>query len=363
MTRVAIVHDYLTQRGGAERVVLQMHNAFPEAPIFTSLYLPTATFPEFAAADIRTSSLNRIAILRNNHRLALPFLAMTFGRTRVEADVVVCSSSGWAHGVRVAGAKVVYFYTPARWLYQGDRYLGERSRIATAALALMRPHLIRWDKRAAATVDVALTSSRAVVRRLDAEYGLSADILPPPPGIDQSGPQSAIEGVAPGFWICVSRLLPYKNVKEVVKAFDLLPQERLVVVGKGPELEHLRAIARANVLVIGSTTDAQLRWLYASSVANVAASHEDFGLTPLEAASFGKPSAVLRWGGFLDTVREGVTGEFFDVPRSDHIAHAIERVRVHSWSASRLIEHANAYSAERFVQRLRDVVRHQSACT
>jgi hypothetical protein len=111
---VAIVHDYLTQRGGAERVVLSMHDVFPEATVHTALYEPSGTFPEFADLDVVTAPLDRIGPLRRRHRLALPFLASTFSAMAVDADVVLCSSSGWAHGVQATGRKVVYSSSAAQ---------------------------------------------------------------------------------------------------------------------------------------------------------------------------------------------------------------------------------------------------------
>src|SRR5437588_3963985 len=119
--RIALVHDYLTQRGGAERVVLAMTRAFPGAPLYTSLYDPAGTFPEFANVDVRRLSLDSVPLLRRHHRLALGVLAPAFSRLRVHADVAVCSSSGWAHGAHVTGRKIVYCHAPARWLYQPDR--------------------------------------------------------------------------------------------------------------------------------------------------------------------------------------------------------------------------------------------------
>ena len=129
---VAISHDYLTQRGGAERVVLSMLRAFPRAPLYTSLYDAEGTFPEFRGADVRVTGLDRITPLRQHHRLALPLLPATFSRLQVSADVVLCSSSGWAHATRVDGKKVVYCHTPARWLYHGAHYLTERQLRAIA---------------------------------------------------------------------------------------------------------------------------------------------------------------------------------------------------------------------------------------
>ncbi len=362
MTHVAIVHDYLTQRGGAERVVLSMLKAFPDAPLYTSLYRPDMTFPEFAEADVRTLALDLLPPLRRNHRLALPLLAPAFSRLEVRADVTICSSSGWAHGARVRGRKVVYCYTPARWLYQGKRYLGERAQPAAgAALGALHPYLKRWDRRAAASADRYLTLSTAVSERIKEVYGRDAEILPPPLTIEANEPMEPVDGLAPGFFLCVSRLLPYKNVAQVCEAFSTLADERLAVAGDGPEASYLRARAPANVRLLGSVTDAQLRWLYASSFAAVAASYEDFGLTPLEAAAFGKPSAVLRWGGFLDTVREGSTGVLFNAPEAQEIRRAVAVLRSREWDAATIRAHAESYSESRFVERLREVVSEEAA--
>ena len=143
-TPVAIAHDYLTQAGGAERVVLDLAGAFPDAPIYTTLYHPEGTFPEFAELPIRTGPLNRVGLLRRDHRLAFPALAPVVSRTRIDADTTIASSSGWAHGMRATGRLVVYCHAPARWLYQTAAYLGrddgrnlaDRSRRILADLAV-----------------------------------------------------------------------------------------------------------------------------------------------------------------------------------------------------------------------------------
>ena len=354
MTTVAIVHDYLTQRGGAERVVLSMARAFPQAPIYTSLYDPGGTFPEFTDLDVRPMWLTRVSPLRHHHRLGLPILAPAFSRLRVRADVVLCSSSGWAHGTHVEGRKIIYCHTPARWLYQTDRYLGAGSRISRAALAVLRPGLVAWDRRAAATADRYLANSTAVARRIFDTYGIRAEILPPPHSIYPAGPQATIAWLEPGLYLCVSRLLPYKNVDVVMEAFRGLEQ-RLVIVGTGPEEARLRAMAPPNVRLVGRVDDAQLRWLYANCHAVIAASYEDYGLTPLEGAAFGKPAAVLRWGGFLDTVVEGVTGVFFDALSVPAIRSALESLTRDKWEGWRLKLHASRFSQEAFAARLLQV--------
>ena len=129
-----------------------------------------------------------------------------------------------------------------------------------------------------------------------------------------------------------------------------------MVVGSGPDESSLRALAGANVTLLGSVSDERLRWLYENCTALVAASYEDFGLTPLEAAGFGRPSAVLRWGGFLDTVVEGETGIFFDTPSPDAVADAVRTLRRDAWDADRIRAHAEAFSEARFVERIRAIV-------
>ena len=261
---------------------------FPGAPVHTSLYDPDGTFPEFAELDVRTLPLDRSAVLRAHHRLALPLLAPAFSKLNVQADVTVCSSSGWAHGASTTGRKVVYCHTPARWLYQPDRYLAGQSKVSAAVLSLISPSLRRWDRRAAASADRYLVNSHAVRQRVSDLYGIDAEVVPPPVDVDPQADQEAVPGIEPGFVLCVSRLLPYKNVEAVTAAFGLLPGQRLVVVGSGPLADQITSTSPPNVTVLGRVSDANLRWLYSSSSGLVAASYEDFGLTPVEAASFGR---------------------------------------------------------------------------
>jgi len=333
-----------------------MHAAFPEAELHTSLYDPSATFPEFAELPVVTFPLNRVSALRHHHRLALPFLAPAFSHYRVEADVVLCSSSGWAHGIRTDAPKVVYCYTPARWLYDGARYLGDVSSSARPLLGALRPWLVRWDRHAASTACRYLTLSRIVQDRLWSTYGVEAEVIPPPHTIRPEAARTPVAGIEPGFVLCVSRLLPYKNVGPLIDAFRQLGDRRLVVVGDGPEAQRLKAAAGANVEFLGVRSDEELRWLYGASIGVAAAAYEDYGLTPLEGAAFGKPAAVLRWGGYLDTVVEGETGVFFAAPTPDSIAGAVRRLVTEIWDETAIRCHADQFSENRFIARLRSVL-------
>jgi glycosyltransferase involved in cell wall biosynthesis len=348
MTRVALAHDYLTQRGGAERVVLSLAKAFPGAPLYTSLYDPASTFPEFASLDVRPLWPNGIGPLRRHHRLALPLLAPAFSTTDVDADVAVCSSSGWSHGLGTPARKLVYCHNPARWLYQSDLYLRHGGR---AARVLLGP-LARWDKRAAREADRYLVNSQAVRDRVRRVYGIDARVVPPPPRLTPKGASQAVVGLEPGFILSVARLLPYKNVDAAIDAVRGSKLE-LVVVGSGPEERRLRAAAPANVRLLGSVSDAEMRWLYTSCSALLAVSYEDYGLTPLEAASFGKPTVALRFGGYLDTVLEGETGVFVETPAAVAIAAGIEELTRRSWDRELVRSHAARFTEERFIETVR----------
>jgi glycosyltransferase involved in cell wall biosynthesis len=347
---VAIAHDYLTQRGGAERVVLALHQAFPDAAVHTLLYDEDATYPEFRDVRVVTSPLDRLAVLRRHHRLALPLLAPAAARMTVDADVTIVSTSGWAHGFHALGRTVVYCHNPARWLYQADEYLGDAGRwsLPRVGLRLLGPPLRRWDARAAHRHDRYLANSSVVRDRIRATYGRDAPVLFPPAAVSDSGPREPVGPFEPGFHLLVSRLLPYKNVDKAVSAFARLPEERLLVVGRGPEEERLRRALPANVALVGDISDAQLRWAYASSTALVAPSIEDYGLTPLEAATFGKPTIALRGGGYLDTVVEGVNGLFFERAEIDEIAAAVRRGRGVAWDPTRVSGHAAGFGEQRF---------------
>lgn len=359
---VAIAHDYLTQRGGAERVVLAMHRAFPEAVIYTTLYDPAGTYPEFRDANIVTSPLNRVPALRRHHRAALPLLAPASSALRIPADIVVASTSGWAHGFATDGRVLAYCHSPARWLYLGDQYLGTAAGRGPRALALagLRPLLVRWDRRAAWAADRYVANSTAVRERIGRVYGVDADIVHPPHSVDVTGRRDPVPGLEDfvgegGHFLIVSRLLPYKNVEAAVEAFRAL-DERLLVVGAGPLERALEATRPDNVRLAGRVTDAQMRWAYASAKALIAPSYEDFGIAPLEAGAWGKPTIALRGGGFLDTIAEGVTGCFIERPTAKAIKAAIVAFNNDDWDAGAIREHAGRFSEERFRERLQDEV-------
>ena len=352
----AIVHDYLTQRGGAERVVLSLSRMLPEAPIYTSLFDPPGTYPDFADREIHCSALNRVPPLRSRHRVALPLLAPAFSVMRVDAEVTVCSSSGWAHGVRVSGAKVVYCHAPARWLYQREAYTAESSLAVRSALAVMRRPLLHWDRRAASSADVYVVNSTRTRDMVRDAYGIDPEVVHPPHGISADGTESPVDNLEPGYFLCVSRLLPYKNLEALLEAFVLMPSEKLVIVGSGPDRERLSALAPANVTFLRDVPDGQLRWLYAHAEALFAVGLEDFGLTPIEASSFGVPTIARPFGGYLDTVIEGVNGRFLAGLAPSDIVKTISELRQDGLAPDGIRHSSERFSESEFARRMADVV-------
>ncbi|MGX9790262.1 glycosyltransferase [Mycobacterium sp. MMS18-G62] len=369
--RVAIAHDYLTQLGGAEKIVLSMKKAFPDAPIYTMLYDPATTYPEFAECDVRTPWANKIGLLRKYHRAGLPLFPLIARSVFIDADIVLTSTSGWAHGFRTNGRKLIYCYSPARWLYLSDKYLGEEAGLVKRlGLKLTGRYLKAWDRRQALAADKYLAISTLIKGRIADTYGIDSEVMFAPVAMSQSfdtEPIPELQSWFPtdadadgGFYLVVSRLLPYKNVDVIVRAFAGTGR-RLVVVGKGPDAERLRAMKTPNVMMLSDLTDGQMAWLYKNCRALLAASYEDYGLTPIEAGVWGRPSVALRFGGFLDTIDEGVTGMYFDEPDPRAIAEALDRFEAMSFDADKIRRHVEQFTEEVFTERLHAAVDQMAA--
>jgi len=347
--RIVVAHDYFTQRGGAERVALAIRAALPGRRLFTALHNPAATFREVEQYDVRTSHLQAIPVLRRDPRVALPLLPGAVGRLRVdEADLLVCSSSGFAHGITTDAPKLVYCHNPPRWLYQSQDYLKNQPAAVRQALRLLTPRLRRWDQAAARTASRYLVNSTAVQARVRGVYGIDATLLPPPVSLDAAGPQVPIPDLDAGFFLVVGRPRGYKNVEVACEAFRDLPHERLVVVGGLPTGEWPDRFTGVQKI-----SDAQLRWLYASCTATISVAHEDFGLTPLEGNAFGKPALCLRAGGFLDTLAEGRNGWYVEELNPAAVVAAVHRLQQNPPDEHDIRAHAAAYSPEIFAEGIR----------
>jgi glycosyltransferase involved in cell wall biosynthesis len=349
---VAIVHDYLNQRGGAERVVLELSDIWPEAPIYTSLYRPQSTFPGFEHREVRGTMLDRLPVDRGFRNLFPLYPAAFRMLGEIDADVVLASSSGWAHMARASPSAlhVVYCYTPARWLYR-DEYLNLRD--ARARQALMRPVLgsfRRLDRSAAVRADLYIGISAAVQRRIRNAYGIDAAMVPPPVDIDRFRPTPRGDRL-----LTVSRLLPYKHVDLLVRAATRAGVG-LDVVGEGPLLPALREIAGPTVTLHGGVDDATVVELMQACSAVCVAAEEDFGLVAVEAQAAGKPVIAYGRGGSLETVEEDLTGVFFHERTEESVIAAIAGCERLDTPPDRIAERARRFSREAFRARLTQAI-------
>lgn len=344
--RVALAHDYINQPGGAERVVLELARMWPDAPIYTSLYRPKSSYAEFRRHDIRTSFLDRTRVDKS-FRALTPLYPLAFRSfPPPEADVLISSSSGWAHGIRSRpGTKhVVYCHSPARWLYSTSAYI--ESPLKRLAVAPLLSSLRTWDQRAAARADGYIANSYAIRNSIRDVYGFEAEVVYPPVDTERFVPSPQGERL-----LVVSRLLAYKRVDLAVAAATRagLP---LDIVGDGPMAAELRSIAGPSVRFLGRITDVEVTRLMQDCRALILPGREDFGIVPVEAAAAGKPTVAYAQGGALETVRDEETGVLFADATVDSLCSGLKRLESLSFDPAVLAAHAETFSRETFRGRL-----------
>jgi glycosyltransferase involved in cell wall biosynthesis len=345
----AIVHDYLNQFGGAERVVLELARMWPGAPIYTSIYKPEFTFPEFRDLDVRASRLNQLPLERH-FRAAAPLIPLAFRSFgTLEQDLVISSSSGWAHGVRTARetVHVVLCYAPARWLYQPGRYFDARAR---PFLGPLIGALRRWDVRAARRATAYVAIAENVRTRIRQAYGIESEVVHPPVDVERFSPRPRGERL-----LVVSRLLEYKRIDLAVSAASALGMG-LDVVGSGPAFERLRALAGPTVAFHRRLSDHEVTELFERCRAVVMPGVEDFGLVPIEGLAAGKPAIAFAGGGALETLEDGTTAALFREPTVEAVVEAIRRAETFEVPPERLAQAARRFAPDVFRERFRAAV-------
>jgi glycosyltransferase involved in cell wall biosynthesis len=350
---VALVHDYLNQRGGAERVFAHFAEAWPQAPIYTALYDERVNGDTFSAGRVRTSYLSRVPYANRAFRLLAPFYPRAFERFDFTGyDAIVSSTTAWAKGVRVppGAVHVCYMNTVSRFAFAYDAYVGGMTRARPVRAVVDR--LVEWDRAAAMRPTRIVANSRNVAARIARYYGRSSDVLPCPVDVDRF-----TVGAGTGdYFIVASRLLPYKRIDLAISA-AASAGVRLLIAGAGPDERRLRALARGSgATLLGYVSDERLNELIGNARAAILPGEEDFGLVPLEAAAAGRPTIAYRAGGALETIVEGETGAFFDEASAESLAAAMRGFNPGAYDSQRLRAHAERFAPNRFIERLRAIV-------
>lgn len=349
--RTAIVHDYLSQRGGAERVVLAMAGLFPDAPIFTSFYSSDLTYPDFAGLDVRTSSLQG-SIDPEHFRRSVLRLPGVFARLDLSAfDQVIVSSSAFAHHIRHRHS-MVYCYTPPHFLYDTRAYMGSRARagLTRPILAPMR----RRDRAAAARHCSYAAISRQSARQIRAVYGRVSPVIYPPLSTEHLPAEIGPMPLEPRAMV-VARLLPYKRVDVAIRACATAGVD-LTVVGLGPEETRLRRLATRGVTFLGRVDDSELAQLFRDHSLVLAPGLEDFGYGPVEANYAGRPVIALAGGGALETVEDGANGVLVEGWDVDRWAAAVTGALSRTWDPADLRATTRRFDADTFGKSLRQWV-------
>ena len=336
MMKIALVHDWLVNLSGAERVLLELHELFPDAPIYTLFQNKKFTSEYFPNIEIRPSFLQKIPRISRIYKyffFLMPTAIESFDLSNF--DLVISSSAIFSKGLvlKPKTKHICYCYSPTRQLWD----LHSSNHSSHPKLYALSQHLLRiWDRQASDRVDEFVAISEHVRERIKKYYRRDARVIYPPASIKYPVSSIGDDGLNRNtkylipntdYYLIVSRLFPHKNIDIAIEAFNKLDLP-LLIIGTGPEYKNLKSkiVNHKSIKLVGFIPDEELPYYYQNCKAFIMPQEEDFGITPIEAMLCGKPVLALRKGGAVETIIEGVTGEFFDDPIPEGLADGIRRL-------------------------------------
>jgi glycosyltransferase involved in cell wall biosynthesis len=355
--KIALVHDHLTQDGGAEKVLKIFQEIFPEAPTYTLVYDRKKTDPIFQERDIRTSFLQNFPLGIKKYQWFLPLMPLATEKYNLmEYDIILSSSSAFAKGVitKPESLHICYCHTPTRYLWTDthDYVAGLKyNRLVKKIIPSFLTNLRLWDRIAADRVDRFIANSKTVQDRIRKYYRRESDLIHPP--VETAKFQTA-EKVG-NYYLTGGRLVPYKRFDLVIDAFNRL-NIPLKIFGTGPEEENLKARAKANIEFLGKVPDDELAKIYSQCIAFIHPQVEDFGITAIEAMASGRPVIAFAAGGALETVEENKTGLFFDEQSWESLGDAIIRFKPENYNPHEIRIYAQKFDTQSFKQKIKDYI-------
>jgi len=340
--KIAIVYDWMDSWGGVERMLLVLHEMFPDAMWYTSFvdYSQADWIPDHVRNDrLKTSFMQRLPpFIRKNRILSLPFFPHAFESFDFsEYDLVISVTSSFAKAVitKPHTKHICILLTPTRWLWGMDEsYTGRFSHLSKILSAPLVAYLRKWDYISSQRPDEIISISQTVSKRCQNYYHRSSKVIYPPFDLSyweqlcNNNPESTYNSSKP-YFLVVSRLVPYKKIDIVIEAFNRMPDKQLVIIGDGHLLTHLKKRANKSTAFYSSLTDQELVHWYQGARALIVPQEEDFGYVGLEAISCDCPVIAYRKGGMTEIVKEGKTGSFFEEQTSEAIQNAVEE-----WNSS-----------------------------
>lgn len=362
--KVALVHDYLNQMGGAEKVVMALHELFPDAPIYTSIFDPARVDPAFSQMDIRTSFMQKLPLVTKHHQPFLPLYPFAMENLDLRGyDLVLSSSSAFGKGVitRPETMHICYCHTPMRWCWNYYEYV-EREQIGKMArqiLPFFMTGLRIWDTTSSMRVDHFIANSPTVAARIQKYYRREAIVIPPPVEASRFSIRDAstedwheAPAIKPGeYFLVVSRFLPYKRIDLAIKACNML-QLPLVIIGSGRYEKELQRVAGPTIHFRGRLSDEEVLQYYANCRAFLLPGEEDFGITPLEAQASGRPVIAYGAGGALASIIDGITGTFFYEQTVESIVEVLASFDERNYDPQTIRNHALEFDKPRFHRRI-----------
>ena len=354
--RIALVHEFLNQLGGAERVLENFLEIWPDATLYVILYDAKKTHGLFEKYKKRISFLDKFPAADKFPKFFLPLMPRVIESFKFDDfDVVLSDSSSFAKGVLTKGKlHICYCHTPTRFLWtESEDYIKSQpyakffKNVATA----MIPTLQKWDLKAAARPDFIIANSENVRQRIKKYYQRESTVIPVPVDTHKFYP----DGSKKDYFLVASRLEPYKKTALVIEAFNDLGF-RLKVVGSGTDLVRLKAGAKSNIEFLGRVSDDGLRQCFSEAKAFIFPVEEDAGIMPLEANACGTPVIAYRAGGALETVKEGITGEFFNEQTIESVMDVVKNFDTTKYSSEELRQHAGQYDKQVLQKRIKDFV-------
>lgn len=354
--KIALVHDWLTNMGGAERVVICFHKLFPKAPIYTTFYTPKNLDKELQGLDVRTSFLQGKKEVEN-HKKYFPLMPLAFSKLKVkEYDVILSSSSSCAKGVkkRKDALHVCYIHTPMRYAYEfKHEYTDGMNPIKKFLVNILLFFMRIWDKKNSKRVDYFIANSNEVKRRVKETYNREADVINPPVRCSMFD----ISKKDGDFYFVISRLVPYKRFDLAIQACKELGK-KLIIIGDGPERERLEKLADGdkNIIFMGKQSDEVVKKHLQECKALLFPGLEDFGIVPVEAQACGRPVICYGKGGVLDTVIDGKTGVYFQEQTVDSLKKAIKKFEKMKFDKKAIREHSLQFDEKEFNKKIKEYI-------
>jgi len=361
--RVALVHDFLIQYGGAERVLEVLAEMFPDAPIYTLLYDREKMRGKFEGKAIYTSFLQKFPkFLRKKYKFLLPFMPVapeTFDLR--DYDLIISSSGAWSKGIvtKLNTKHIAYIHSPMRFVWDyNEKYLSENRK--EHLKFFIRPFLTYlriWDKSAADRPDYLIANSRYTKERIRKYYRRESQVIYPPVNVKSQILNLKLEDKNTKYFLIISRLSAYKKIDCVIEAFNKL-ELPLIIIGEGKEEKYFRSIANKNIRFLGWLPDEKIAQYYENARAFIFPTVDDFGIAPVEAMMHGIPVLAIRKGGAKEIVSEGITGEFFDAQIPEIVADCVRRFveKEKEYDKQIIINRVKEFSKEKFKKEFREYI-------